>query len=152
MGFTWSPFRQFVRFEELFFGIVGLDEPVYPYDFEHAAHLVLLGDDKHGAFVLLHVAQAVNEQADPSAVKECRPLEVEYKMMVALPNQPRYLVIEDFRAFGAVNIPDDMDHLELAAVFNFVLHEKPPGISCRYCCYKEIVTKYTPLEHTVKCL
>jgi hypothetical protein len=114
--------------EKFLFGIVGLYESVYSHDFKDAAHLVFFGDDEHRAFVLLHVAQAVNEQADSSAVKERRPLEVEHKMVVALPDQSRNLVIKDFRASGAVYVPDDMDHREPAAIFYFIFHEKSSAV------------------------
>lgn len=146
------PLRQFVRFEELFFRIVGLDEPVDPHHLQDAAHLVLFGDDEHRALVLLDVAQAVDEKADPAAVKEGRAFEVEHEMVTAFLYQPRNLIIKDFRTLRAVDIADDMDHLEFAAVFNFIFHAIASFARLMPATLIQIhrfVTKYTPLEEQV---
>jgi hypothetical protein len=70
----------------------------------------------------------VDKKAYSPAVKKCRPLEVEHKMAAALLYLPGDLVIKGFRTFRAVDVPDDMDHGKLTAVFKLIFHEHSPAI------------------------
>ena len=76
--------------------------------------------------MISRIAQTVDKEAYASAVEKRGFLEVENKMVVALSNQPGNFIVEDFGAFGAVDIADDMNYLKVPQILYFVLHTALP--------------------------
>jgi hypothetical protein len=118
-------FRTFpfdLRIAELFFRVVRLYQSIDSDTLQDPPDLILLGNDKDGTMVVSHIAQPVDEEADSSAAKKRGFPEVENKIAAAFSNQPGNFIVENFGAFGAVDIADDINRLEAPQILYFVLH------------------------------
>jgi hypothetical protein len=118
------PLRQFVRFKKLFFGIVGFNKPVDANHFKYAADLVLFRDNEHRTVFLFDIAQAMYKKADAATVKERSFFQIEHKVEIVFTYQFGNLGIKDFCIFRGIDVPDNMDHFKLPAIFNFIFHER----------------------------